>query len=140
MAGLIRVADTLKQIYARRYSVRPAGDTDVIERQQLLSAMMQAWPVIAVTPAATLFLCDMLQLAFPNYAPKYCNILIQAQQQQQSAQAQQQAQMMQKAQQIGAGLVQLSKKPEMFSDTGKIHALPAVEQAASEIETMTGNT
>jgi len=140
MAGLIRVTPELKQMYSRRYSVRPAGDTDVIERQQLLAAMMAAWEVISQTPAATMFLCDMLMLAFPTYAPKYVNILLQAQQQAQSAQGQAQAAMIQKAQQIGAGLVQLSKKPEMFSDTGKIHALPAVEQAATEIETMTGNT
>lgn len=138
MAGLIKVNPTLQQMYARRYSVRPAGDTDVIERQQLLSAMTQAWPVLSQTAAAVPFLCDMLMLAFPTYAPKYTQILMQAQQAQQSQQAQQQAQMMGQAKQIGAGLVQLSKKPEMFSDTGKIHALPALEQAASMIETMTG--
>jgi len=140
MAGLITVTPALKQMYARKYSVRPAGDTDVIERQQLLAAMQQAWPVIATTPAATMFLCDMLALAFPSYAPKYTQILLQAQQQAQSQQAQQQAAMLQQAKQIGDGLVQLSKKPEMFSDTGKIHALPAVEQAADMIETMTANT
>lgn len=137
MAGLIQVNPVLKQMYSRKYSVRPAGDTDVIERQQLLMAMKEAWPVVSQTPAAIDFLCDMLMLAFPNYAPKYTKTLLAYQAQQQSAQAQAQAAMMQRAQQIGAGLVQLSKKPEMFSDAGKIHALPAVQQAAQEIETLT---
>lgn len=139
-AGLITVTPELKQMYARRYSVRPAGDTDVIERQQLIAAMGQAWPVIQTTPAAVPFLCDMLQLMFPSYAPKYCKILLEAQQQQQSAAAQQQQQVMQRAQQMGQQIVQLSKKPEMFSDTGRIHALPAIEQAAQEIETFTANS
>jgi len=138
MAGLIQVTPQLKQFYARKYSVRPAGDTDVIERQQLLSSMAQAWPIIATTPAAVPFLCDMLMLSFPSYAPKYVQILMQAQQAQQSAQAQQQQQLMQRAQQIGSGVISLSKKKEMFSDTGKIHALPALEQAAAEIEQVTG--
>lgn len=140
MAGLIVVSAVLKQMYSRKYSVRPAGDTDVIERQQLLMTMKEAWPVMATTPAATAFICDMLQLAFPSYAPEYIKILLQAQAQQQSAQAQMQQQFMAKAQQIGAGLVQLSKKSEMFSDIGKVHALPLVEQAAAEIETMTGTS
>ena len=138
MAGLIQVTPQLKQMYSRRYSVRPAGDTDVIERQQLLASMTTAWPVIATTPAATIFLCDMLMLSFPTYAPKYVQILQQAQQAQQSAQAQQQQQLMQRAQQMGQGVVALSKKKEMFSDVGRIHALPAIEQAASEIESLTG--
>ena len=138
MAGLIQVTPQLKQMYSRRYSVRPAGDTDVIERQQLLASMTTAWPVIATTPAATIFLCDMLMLSFPTYAQKYTKVILEAQAQQQSAQAQQQQQLMQRAQQMGQGVVALSKKKEMFSDTGKIHALPAIEQAASEIESMTG--
>lgn len=132
-AGLLIVNEILKAMYARNYSVRPAGDVDVIERQQLVQSMMQAWPVMQNTPAAPAFLSDMLMKMFPDNAPKYIQILMQAQQQAQSQQAQQQQQMMQTAMQMGKGLIELSKHPEMFSDTGKIHAMPVIEQAAQQL-------
>ena len=45
-------------------------------------------------------------------------------------------QMMQGVKQLADGVVALSKKPEMFSEIGKIHALPALEQTAETIESM----
>jgi hypothetical protein len=132
-AGLIKVNPALQQLYARVYSVRSAGDVDVIERQQMVAAMKEAWPVIQATPMANAFLCDMLTKMFPDAAPKYIGILQQAMAQQQSAQAQQQQQLMQAAMGIGKQIVELSNRPEMFSNTGKVHALPVLQQVAQEL-------
>jgi hypothetical protein len=132
-AGLIIVNDNLKALYAREYSVRPSGDVDVIERQQLVAAMMQAWPVVQQTPAAQAFLTDLLMKMFPDSAPKYVKIFEEAQAKQQTAEAQQQAMMMQTAEGIGKNIIELSKRPEMFSETGKVHALPIIQQTAQQL-------
>ena len=133
VAGLITVDPTLAPLYALDYSIRAAGDVDVIERQQVVQAMMTAWPVIQVTSAAQSFLCDMLLKMFPDSAPKYVQIFQQAQAQQQSQQAQSQQQMMQAAMGIGKQIVALADRPEMFSTTGKVHALPILQQVAQEL-------
>ena len=133
-AGLITVNPAVRPLYEQRYIVKPSGDTDVIERAQLVNSMLQAWPIISTTPANVAFLSDLLSMMFPALAPKYIQIFAQSQAQQQSQQAQQAQQMMQMAQQFGAGIVQLSKHPDYFSDVGKLHAYPIVEQAATMIE------
>jgi hypothetical protein len=135
-AGLLAVNDTLKALYTRNYSVRPSGDVDVIERQQLVAAMMQAWPVVQNTPAAQSFLSDLLLKMFPDSAPKYIKIFEQVQAQQQTQEAQQQAVMMQTAQSIGKNIIELSKRPEMFSETGKVHALPIIQQTAQQLSNL----
>ena len=134
VAGLIQVDPAVAPMYTRKYHLKPAGDTDVIERQQMVQQMMSAWPVVQNTPANIAFLSDLLAKMFPEQAGKYIQIFQQAQQQQQSAQAQQQQQMNQMNQQLASSVVSLSGHPEMFSDTGKIHALPAVQQAAAQIK------
>jgi len=133
LAGLLNVSPELKIMYSGNYSVRPAGDVDVIERQQLVSMMMQAWPVIQNTPFSQAYLTDMMMKMFPDYAPKYIKLWEEDEKQQQSAQAQQQQQMMQTAMSIGKNIIELSKRPEMFSETGKIHALPLIEQTAQQL-------
>jgi len=132
-AGLIMVSEELKALYALDYSVRPSGDVDVIERQQMINAMMQAWPVMQNTPAAMAFLSDLLSKMFPDSAPKYIKIFTDAQAAQASQQAQQQQAMLQMAQGVGKNIIELSKRPEMFSETGKIHALPIIEQTAARL-------
>lgn len=135
IAGLITdVTPELKALYGRRWLVKPSGDVDVIERQQLLQAMMQAWPVIQQTAAAVPFLCDMLTKAFPDSASKYVQFIQQQQQQQQSAQAQQQNALMQQAMGVAKGVMSLAQHKEFFSEVGRIHALPAVEQLAEQLK------
>jgi len=136
VCGLLQVQPEVAPYYQRKYIVKPAGDTDVIERQQLLKMMMDSWPVMKETPAGPVFLMDMIARMFPEHSSKYIQIIQQAMQQQQSQQAQQQMQMMQGVKQLADGVVALSKKPEMFSEIGKIHALPALEQTAETIESM----
>lgn len=55
--------------------IRPAGDVDVIERKERLQAMGMMWPIMQNTPAASLFLQDMLTLALPGFGEKYANAL-----------------------------------------------------------------
>lgn len=56
---------------AKTYDLRPAGDVDVIERQEKLQMRLSMWPVIANTPIATTFLMDILKEAFPNDYERY---------------------------------------------------------------------
>lgn len=53
---------------AAKWSVRPAGDVDFIERSEKLARYMQMWPVLANTPAAVPILKEIVKLAFPNEA------------------------------------------------------------------------
>lgn len=139
-AGLIKVSPNLIPLYQRSFSVKPSGDVDVMERAQMISTMMNAWPVYQNTPAASAFLADMTELLFPQNAPKYMQAFQQAQVQAQSQQAQQQQQLVGIAQQLGAGIVKLSEHPEYFSETGRIHAFPIVKTAAEQVEQMQQQT
>ena len=56
----------------RRYQIRPAGDVDVIERQEKLQQRMQFWPVVQAVPGlAGEFLTDIIKTAFPDDAERY---------------------------------------------------------------------
>lgn len=137
LAGLIKVKPELMPLYARTWIVKPSGDVDVIEKQQLIQTMMSAWPVIQQTPAAQQFLSDLLEKMFPDNAPKYIATFQQAQQQQQSQQQQDMQSKMALAQQAGQGIMELSKHPEWMSETGRIHAFPIIEAAAEKYKQMT---
>ena len=134
LCGLIPVDPSILPLYQRTFSIKPSGDTDVIEREQLVQTMAQSWPIMQNTPAGPIFLCDLLEKLFPDTAAKYIQIIMQAQQQQQSQQAQQQQQMMQFAKNMGEKIVELAKHPDYFSEVGQLHALPVVEQTANQIK------
>lgn len=135
-AGLIIVSPQVAQMYARNWTVKPSGDTDVIEKQQKIQMMQNAWPIMESTTAAQPFLSDLLEAMFPDSAQKYIAAFAQAQAQQQSQQAQQQQKMMQVAQQVGEGIVHLAKHPEYMSETGRVHAYPIIQQAAQQYENL----
>lgn len=138
LAKILVVNPTMYQLYSGNYIIKPSGDTDVMERQTKLQAMLGMWPIVQQTPIAQVFLLKLLSAAFPDDAAVYTQTLQQAVQQQQSAQAQQQAQLQQVGHEVGQGLTNLSKHPEFFSDSGKIHALPKVQEAASMYDKMAG--
>ncbi len=133
LAGLIKVNDILKGLYTRNWTIKPSGDTDVIEKQQMVQVMMQTWPIVAQTAAAPVFMSDLLEKLFPDSAAKYIAAIQQAQAQAQSAQAQ----MMQKAigiaKQVGQEIEWLAKKPEYFSEIGRVHAYPKIQMAAETV-------
>lgn len=134
LAGIIVPNPKVLSLYSHNFTVKPSGDTDVVEKQQLIQTMMSAWSVIQNTGAADVFLVDLLEMMFPNNAAKYVAAIQQAKQQQQSQQAQQMQQMLQFAQQMAQGITMLSKEPDMFSDVGKLHALPVLKQTAMQIK------
>lgn len=136
LVGLIKVNPAVLPLYQRNFSVKPSGDTDVIEKQQLIQKMMTSWPVVEKTAAATPFLADLLELLFPDRAAKYVKAIQDALAQQQSQQAQQQQMMMNFAMQMARGIQTLAKHKNFFSEEGKIHALPQVEMAADQIDNM----
>ena len=132
LAGLIKVSPTVMPLYQRTWTVKPSGDTDVIEKQQLIQQMQQSWPVYQNTPAAQAFLTDLTEKMFPDAAPKYLKAFNDAEQQKQSQQGQMMQQGLALAKQLGDEITKLSKSPEMFSETGRIHALPIVENYADK--------
>ena len=134
LAGLIKVSPTLIPLYQREWTVKPAGDVDVIEKQQKIQMMQQSWPVYQNTPASQAFLTDLTELMFPDNAPKYLKAFQDAQLQQQSQQGQMLQQGVAMAKQLGDEIVKLSKSPEMFSDTGRVHVFPIIENYAEKYQ------
>ncbi|HEX9232434.1 MAG TPA: hypothetical protein VF849_00005 [Blattabacteriaceae bacterium] len=65
------------EIISKVYEVRPAGDVDVIERQNKLQQMRTDWPVIQTTALAQKFIQDYLILSYPDKAEEYTKILQQ---------------------------------------------------------------
>lgn len=140
MTGLIKVSDTVAAMYARKWTVKPSGDVDVIEKAQMIQSMLQLWGIVQQTPASTIFLSDLLEKMFPDSAAKYVQAINTALQQKQSAQAQQLQQMLAIAKKTIQGIVSLSKHPAWFSETGQIHAFPIVEYAAEQFEELIQNS
>lgn len=134
-AGVIQIKNpVVKQLYAQDFVVRPAGDVDVVEKDNLLKSMKEAWPVVQQTGCAMQFLSDLLEMEFPNQAPKYIQAMQQQMQQQQSQQAQQQQHVNEILQQTASNIIHLANKPEYFSETGRVHAFPTIKTMAEEFE------
>jgi hypothetical protein len=140
LAGLIQVNQAVRPLYDRDFTVKPSGDIDVIERQKLISMMLQFWEIIAQTAAGPLFLADMLEKMFPNSAAKYVQALQQAAQQAQSGQAQQMQAVMGQVMQMAQGIIKLSKEPQFFSDEGRLHAFPSREGYSRTVTTAPRST
>lgn len=136
LSGIIKVAPYLLPLYARPWTVKPSGDTDVIEKQQMIQQMQQAWPVVQNTACAPLFFNDLMEKMFPDNAAKYLAACKQGEEQKNSQQAQQMQQAIGIAKQTAAGVINLSKHPEYFSETGRVHAFPIVKEAAEKFQQM----
>lgn len=52
------------EVIKRKFNIKPAGDTDYIQRTELISDMMQFWPVVQNTPIALDFLAHLLKIKF----------------------------------------------------------------------------
>ena len=72
----------------RVYDIRAAGDSEVLQKQNEITKMMQLWQIVAPTPIAMDYLTDMLKLMLPSRAAKYAAKLQQVQMQQAQGQAQ----------------------------------------------------
>lgn len=71
LAGLIKVNETVLDLITKyTWTLKPAGDVDVVERNDKLNKMQQAWPVYQNTPAHNTFLKLLTKLLFPDEAPE----------------------------------------------------------------------
>lgn len=61
----------------KTYSIRAAGDVDVIQKQELLQKMQQDWPLISTTALKDVFLADYIKLSYTDKGDRYANILEQ---------------------------------------------------------------
>jgi hypothetical protein len=69
---LIEPTIPLNYFVDHQYNIKPAGDTDVVERQEKAQKMLQVWPVIQQNSSlAVAYMKDMLTMLFPDEAPKY---------------------------------------------------------------------
>ncbi len=66
-----------KVLVGAKYTLLPAGDSEVLKRAERLKIKLQLWPIMANTPAAGMFLMDILNEALPEDASKYNQVLIQ---------------------------------------------------------------
>jgi len=58
-------------IIAARYIIKAAGDTDYIERQEVVTKMQQDWPVFQNTPMAQMFLEEYVKSRYPGLADRF---------------------------------------------------------------------
>jgi len=75
IAGVLRPAASLDMYLNHEFNIKPAGDVDVIERQEKSQKMMQAWGVVSQTALAPVFLQNMMRLMFPDEGESYAEML-----------------------------------------------------------------
>jgi len=75
VAGVIRPSASLDMYLNHEFNIKPAGDVDVIERQEKSQKMMQAWGVVSQTALAPVFLQNMMRLMFPDEGESYAEML-----------------------------------------------------------------
>lgn len=64
----------------KRYIIKPAGDSDVIQKEQRLNNRLRIWPQLAQIPGINIaFMVDILKEMFPSDGTKYEQLLQQAQ-------------------------------------------------------------
>ena len=68
------------QVIAMTYSIRAAGDVDVIQKQETEQKMQQDWPVVSNTPIANDFLINYLKIRYPDRGDAYAKTLGQVDQ------------------------------------------------------------
>lgn len=91
LQGLITLLRTMKsspegamvyendyQLIGLQYSVRAAGDVDVVKRADKLNRRFQVWPFVQGTPIQLEFIKDIIKEMLPDDARKYIEILDQA--------------------------------------------------------------
>jgi len=71
--------DTIKLTY----SIRAAGDVDVVQKQEMIQAMQQDMPLVMQTALKDQFILDYFKLKYPDRAERYAAALQQGAQMQQ---------------------------------------------------------
>ncbi len=68
------------QMIGQRYSIRAAGDVDVIAKEEMIQKMQKDWPVIMNTALKDVFLMDYVRLCYPERQQQYSQALQQGSQ------------------------------------------------------------
>ena len=77
ITGRITVSDDVRfLIMAGRYTLRSAGDVDIVERKRILEKMLAFWPIYQQTAAASVFLRHMTSHAFPELSEELNGALV----------------------------------------------------------------
>lgn len=76
--GLIADVYIPPEYMAFEYDLYAAGDTEVLQRDEQLAKLQQAWPVFSTTPAAPIILRAIVDLAFPMLAEEINRALMSA--------------------------------------------------------------
>ena len=63
------------EMISQKWVIKPAGDVDVIERQEQLMQMRNDLGVMLQSSAATIFLADYLKISYPTQGQKYIQAL-----------------------------------------------------------------
>lgn len=72
VAGLIKAPQiVIKLLSEYTWTLKPAGDVDVLEREELIKRMKEAWPVYQNTGAKNEYLKKLTKLLFPDDAEKF---------------------------------------------------------------------
>lgn len=64
------------QTISREYDIRPAGDVDVIQRQELLTKLKEYWEIVVGTPIAMQYLAYMLKIEFAEQGEQWAKVLM----------------------------------------------------------------
>ena len=67
-----------EEVLSLDYSLKAAGDVDVIERSEKLQKRMALWPMVAMSGLKDEFMLDILREAFPDDADRYEKVLQQS--------------------------------------------------------------
>lgn len=59
----------------KMYSIRAAGDVDVIQKNELIQKMQQDWPLVSQTALKDSFLADYIKLSYTDKGERYASIL-----------------------------------------------------------------
>ena len=64
-------------VISATYDVKPAGDTDVLRREEEVQRMFMMLPILQPTPVYPAFLMDLISMMLPKKASKYNKIIQQ---------------------------------------------------------------
>lgn len=75
MSDPIEQFENNHEVIKRDYDIRPAGDTDVIQRQEMIAQMKEYWEIVSGTPVASEFLGELLKLQFGEKGESWAKML-----------------------------------------------------------------
>lgn len=114
-----------KALIGKKYIIKPAGDSDVIQKEQRLNNRLKVWPLVSGVPAlAPIFLADILKEMFPTDGAKYEQLL---------KNSMQDGQFQQLATALFHMVEGLIEKPALHNDPDVQQAIPQLQQIKQQL-------